>query len=72
MRWVALAVGLLFVGMGAWHTDIVSVLLGGFFLFQAATNTGCLCGNCAVPVNAESDSKRAESSEVDFTEIKND
>lgn len=71
MRWVALFVGVLLFGMGAWHADIISVLLGSFFLFQAATNTGCLCGNCAVPARAtESDSNDID--DVEFTEIKED
>jgi hypothetical protein len=72
MRWIALGVGVLFVGMGAWHADMVSVLLGGFFLYQAATNTGCLCGNCAVPAGATSESGSSTIDEVEFTEIKED
>jgi hypothetical protein len=71
MRWVALSVGLLFAGMGFWHTDMISVLLGGFFLFQAVTNTGCLCGNCAVPAQATTESGR-NIDDVEFTEIKED
>lgn len=72
MRWVALSVGIFFVGMGIWHVDTVSVLLGGFFLFQAVTNTGCLCGSCAMPAQetVESGSKNIEN--VEFTEIKED
>ncbi len=71
MRWVALGAGVLFVGMGAWHADFVSVLIGGFFLFQAVTNTGCLCGNCAVPAGT-TESGRSNIEDVEFTEIKED
>lgn len=72
MRWVALAVGVLFVGMGAWHADMISALLGGFFLFQAVTNTGCLCGNCAVPAQATVESGNSNIEDIEFTEIKED
>lgn len=69
MRWVALFAGVLFVGMGALYADMISALLGGFFLFQAATNTGCLCGNCAVPAQATSESGSSNIDDVEFTEI---
>lgn len=70
MRWVALAIGLFFMAMGAWHADMVAILLGGFFLFQAVTNTGCLCGSCAVPVRDSVESQNKKSDNVEFTEIK--
>lgn len=69
MRWIALVAGVLFAAMGAWHADIISVLLAGFFLFQAVTNTGCLCGNCAVPSQITADPGR-NIDDVEFTEIK--
>jgi len=72
MRWFALAIGVLFVSMGAWHADIISILLGGFFLYQAATNTGCLCGNCAAPSRATTESGTSNIEDVEFTEIKGD
>lgn len=72
MRWVVLALGVLFAGMGIWHVDVVSVLLGGFFLFQAIMNTGCLCGNCAVPTQATTESGSSNIDDVEFTEIKED
>jgi hypothetical protein len=72
MRWVALGVGVLFAGMGAWHADILSVLLGGFFLYQGVTNTGCLCGNCAVPTRARTKSGSGNIQDVEFTEINED
>lgn len=66
MRWVALAFGL-FLGWN-WliNSAPVSGFLSAFFLFQAITNTGCLCGSCAVP--AVNDSRKDE--ETHFTEIK--
>lgn len=72
MRWVALTIGLFFMAMGAWHWDMVSVLLGGFFLFQAVTNTGCLCGNCSVPDRASAEPSDKKINDIAFTEIKED
>jgi hypothetical protein len=72
MRWLAFVAGSLFVGMGIWHTDIISVLVGGLFLFQAATNTGCLCGNCAVTAQATIDSSSNNVDEIKCTEVKED
>jgi hypothetical protein len=72
MRWVALVAGSSFLGMGAWHGDMVSVVIGGFFLFQAATNTGCLCGNCSVPAQNSAKSGDKNINDVAFTEIKED
>lgn len=72
MRWVALGVGVLFIAMGSWSADAISVLLGGFFLFQAATNTGCLCGNCAVPAKGVTEPGNSNIDDVEFTEIKED
>ncbi|PAU95108.1 hypothetical protein CK503_02595 [Aliifodinibius salipaludis] len=69
MRWVALVAGVSFAAMGAWHADLVSVILGGFFLFQAATNTGCLCRNCSVPAQVTDEAGR-NIDDVEFTEIK--
>ena len=69
MRWVALAIGLFFIVQGFRFQDLISGLVGGFFLFQAATNTGCLCGSCAVTTQpSESGSNKVK--EVEFTEIK--
>ena len=69
MRWVALAAGLFFLVQALRFQDLVSGLIGGFFLFQAVTNTGCLCGNCTVPVQS-SESSDTKIREVEFTEIK--
>lgn len=69
MRWVALAAGLFFLVQALRFQDLVSGLIGGFFLFQAVTNTGCLCGNCTVPVQT-SESSDNKIREVEFTEIK--
>ncbi|MDZ7682796.1 MAG: hypothetical protein U5J63_14045 [Fodinibius sp.] len=71
MRWIALAIGLFFIVQGLRYQDWVSGLVGGFFLFQAATNTGCLCGRCAVSAQS-SKSESTNISDVAFTEIKED
>jgi len=72
MRWVVLAAGLFFIVQGLRYQDLISGLLGGFFLFQAITNTGCLCGNCAVPASPSAQSSGSNIKEVEFTEIKED
>lgn len=72
MRWVALIAGLFFVVQGFRFGDWVSGLLGGFFLFQAVTNTGCLCGNCTVPAQATTESGSVNNTNVEFTEVKED
>ena len=51
MRLLRLVAGL-FITVQAIEThDALSGMIGGFFLFQAVTNTGC-CGaeGCAVPI----------------------
>jgi hypothetical protein len=72
MRWIALAVGLFFIVQGFRFQDLISGLVGGFFLFQAVTNTGCLCGNCAVPAAPSAQSSGSNFKEVEFTEINED
>jgi len=68
MRWIVLAVGLFFIVQGLRYQDLISGLVGGFFLFQAITNTGCLCGNCAVAASSTK-SSGSNMNEVEFTEI---
>lgn len=72
MRWVALIAGLFFIIQGLRFGDAISGLLGGFFLFQAITNTGCLCGNCSVPAQATAESGNTNIKDIEFTEIKED
>lgn len=66
MRWIALAFGL-FLGWN-WlaNSAALSGFLSAFFLFQAVTNTGCLCGSCAIPAADET----ASDEHTEFTEIK--
>lgn len=71
MRWIALAAGLFFIVQALRYQDVISGLVGGFFLFQAVTNTGCLCGNCAVPASPSAQSSSSVK-EVEFTEINED
>lgn len=71
MRWVALVAGLFFVIQGLRHWDALSGLLGGFFLFQAISNTGCLVSRgCAVPPKQGNAMEKGSLKEVEFTEIK--
>jgi hypothetical protein len=49
----------------------VSGFLALFFLFQAVTNTGCLAGQCTVPVNENHDN-HIEYEEVHFQENQDD
>jgi hypothetical protein len=71
MRWVALVIGVFFIGQGFIHWDGLSGLLGAFMLFQVATNTGCLVGqNCSIAAEMSSESKTNKVKEVEFTEFK--
>lgn len=72
MRWIALAVALFFIVQAFRYQDLLSGLVGGFFLFQAVTNTGCLCGNCAVPESPSAQTTGSNGKEVEFTEINED
>lgn len=72
MRWIALAVGLFFIVQGFRYLDLISGLVGGFFLFQAVTNTGCLCGNCAVSASPSAQTTGSNVKKVEFTEINED
>jgi hypothetical protein len=67
MRWIALGFAL-FLGYN-WivNSAPVSGILSLFFLYQAVTNTGCLAGRCAVPVQ---DSHHDNIEDVEYEEIK--
>lgn len=72
MRWVALAIGLVFAVEALLQWDLVSGLLGAVLLFQAVTNTGCMSGRCG-PASGEPTERNTDHlSEVEFTEINND
>jgi len=68
MRWIVLIVGLVLMVQSVRYSDLLSAVLGGFFLFQAITNTGCLLGQgqCGVSI-PENESK--ENTQIEFTEV---
>ena len=67
MRFVRLAIGLAIVFNGFQEGNGMIGLLGGLFIFQALSNTGC-CGarGCAIQ-NQERKSSNTE--DINFTEI---
>ncbi len=72
MRWVALGIGL-FTGI-SWfaYGEPLAAVISVFFLFQAATNTGCMVGHCspAAAVNQKG-SESATIEDIEYEEIKN-
>ncbi|MGD8426707.1 MAG: hypothetical protein PVH63_03700 [Balneolaceae bacterium] len=77
MRWLALGFGC-FVGYQAIvYKDIFSGLLALFFLYQAATNSGCMVGGCPTPESnsanksGHSDVSSEQYSNIEFTEVEN-
>ena len=67
MRWLRLAFGVFFMVQAIRMHDSFAGVIGGFFLFTAATNAGCCgTGECATPVQK---SKREEPEEIIFEEI---
>lgn len=72
-RWIVLAIGLFFAIQALIFSDGLIAVLGAFFLFQAATNTGCmLSGACGIPAADQVRQEPADISSVEFTEIKED
>ncbi len=69
MRWLRLGLGL-FMGFQAIQVhDPFAGFISLFFLYQAATNTGCCgVGGCAVPVSSAAKLDKIE--EVEYEEIK--
>ncbi|WP_138430999.1 hypothetical protein [Fodinibius saliphilus] len=71
LRWIALAAGLFMMVQAIRFMDGLSALLGGFMLYQAITNKGCLVGqNCSVSRVKEAGTQEVNS--VEYTEIKNE
>ena len=68
MRGLRLVLGVIFLMQAIEMRDIITSLIATFFLFQAATNTGC-CGSngCAVPINK---TKVDDMQDVTFEEVK--
>lgn len=72
-RRIVLAIGLFFAIQALIFSDGLIAVLGAFFLFQAATNTGCmLSGACGIPARDQVNPESADISNVEFTEIKED
>lgn len=65
MRWLRLGLGIFIAIQAIQNHDTLSGFIAAFFLFQAATNTGC-CGSngCAVPI------KKTNIEEIEFEEVK--
>lgn len=68
MRWLRLGLGLIMGVQAMQRHDVLAGFISFFFLYQAATNTGC-CGvaGCSVP---GSTGKTEKTEEVEYEEIK--
>jgi len=74
MRWLALGLGCFIGYQAVMYQDIISGLLAVFFLYQAATNKGCLVGICppnSSTADESSDIENKEYSNIEFTEVEN-
>ncbi len=68
-RWIRLAFGIFFMIQAIQMQDGFMGLAGAFFLFTAATNTGCCgAGGCATPIQKH---KKEDIENITFEEIKN-
>lgn len=68
-RWLRLAFGIFFVIQAITTQETFMWIASAFFLFTAATNTGCCgAGSCATPVQR---SRKDEAENITFEEIKN-
>jgi hypothetical protein len=68
MRWLRLAIGIWIAVQAILLQDALAGLISAFFLFQAATNTGCCgAGGCATP---PAQGKQPDSDPVGFEEVK--
>ena len=68
MRWIVLILAVVFLVQSVRYSDLLSALVGGFFLFQAITNTGCLLSRGQCGVNIPGENSR-ENKQVEFTEV---
>ncbi|PQJ12007.1 hypothetical protein CJD36_009465 [Flavipsychrobacter stenotrophus] len=71
IRIVRLAIGIWMVGMGIQSKDWAVGLFGGFFLYQAVTNTGC-CGSgaCYTPPRGRKFNREEPTKEIEYEEVK--
>ena len=68
MRWLRLLMGAYIVFTSITSKNYVFALIGGLFIFQAITNTGCPA--CAAVPNSKVEQKDTEN--IDFEEIKSE
>jgi hypothetical protein len=68
MRWLRLLMGAYIVFSSITSKNYVFALIGGLFIFQAITNTGCAA--CAAVPNSKVQQKDTEN--IDFEEIKSE
>ena len=66
MRWLRLGLGLYFAYLAVDSREWVTGIAAVFFLFQAATNTGCGPSGCSVPAREH----KSEDQSVIFKEVK--
>jgi hypothetical protein len=69
MRWLRLAIGLYAITEAVKMQDYAIGFLGGIFLLQAITNTGC-CGTKSCSTSAQNNSYGKQLNETTFEEIK--
>ena len=69
MRWLRLGIGLFITVQTVQTHDVLSGLIAAFFLFQAATNTGCggAAGCATMPMTK---SNVAKTDDIEFEEVK--
>lgn len=68
MRWLRLFMGAYIVVTSITGKNYVFALIGGLFIFQAITNTGCAA--CAAVPNTKVEQKNTEN--IEFEEIKSE
>ena len=67
IRSIRLGISIVIIVQAIQMHDMLFGLFGGFFMFQALTNTGCCAaGRCSPAINKSDDTE-----EIKFTEVKN-
>ena len=71
IRIVRLALGIWMIGWSIQAKDWAMGLFGGFFLYQAVTNTGC-CGSgaCYTPPRGRRTTTAEATKEIEYEEVK--
>lgn len=67
-RMVRLAIGLWLAVLGIQSSDWAIGLFGGFFLYQALTDTGCCSSGACAPQHSNTKAEGTET--IEFEEIK--